>query len=368
VFPNIDPSDVNAKVIYFDDGRALFAVPATPEGVLAVAPGNLAVDTTVGVLYVKASAASLNTGWVMLGSVAIGGAITGATQGSVLFAGPGGILAQDNTNLFWDDTNNDLDLGHDIILDASANARIRNTAGTSFFQLNGADVQLVTQSTDRLIGLSADQVVLQGATQGPNLVINRAGVFGSTGRGVIVQAVGVAPIANVADACQYFVKDSAAGDANLYVRNEAGVESRLSGCAKQTTADEAHNSGAFTAVTGLSFNLEASTRYGFEARILTTGTIGEGVRARMNGTATATHIRYEGYEKNANVDGGQARATAMAGVVAAATAVTAATVYIFGGIQVNAGGTFAVEMDTNVNVGDDALVFLRQSYMRIWEN
>ena len=30
----------------------------------------------------------------------------GATAGSVLFAGVGGILAQDNANLFWDDTNN----------------------------------------------------------------------------------------------------------------------------------------------------------------------------------------------------------------------------------------------------------------------
>lgn len=33
------------------------------------------------------------------------------TIGSVLFAGTGGILAQDNTNLFWDDTNNRLGIG-----------------------------------------------------------------------------------------------------------------------------------------------------------------------------------------------------------------------------------------------------------------
>lgn len=39
---------------------------------------------------------------------AIGVAVTGATQGSVLFAGNAGILAQNNTAFFWDDTNHRL--------------------------------------------------------------------------------------------------------------------------------------------------------------------------------------------------------------------------------------------------------------------
>lgn len=40
--------------------------------------------------------------------MSIGGTITSATAGSVLFAGTGGILAQDNALFFWDDTNNRL--------------------------------------------------------------------------------------------------------------------------------------------------------------------------------------------------------------------------------------------------------------------
>lgn len=40
------------------------------------------------------------------GSIEIGGTIVGAIQGSVLFAGLGGVLAQDNFNLSFDDTNN----------------------------------------------------------------------------------------------------------------------------------------------------------------------------------------------------------------------------------------------------------------------
>lgn len=45
------------------------------------------------------------------GSMAIGGGITSATEGSVLFAGPFGVLAQDNGNFFYDDANNRLGIG-----------------------------------------------------------------------------------------------------------------------------------------------------------------------------------------------------------------------------------------------------------------
>ena len=52
------------------------------------------------------------TDWVNGSSLpAIGETITGATAGSVLFAGASGVLAQDNANLFWDDTNNRLGVG-----------------------------------------------------------------------------------------------------------------------------------------------------------------------------------------------------------------------------------------------------------------
>ena len=44
-------------------------------------------------------------------SMAIGGSITSATEGSVLFAGTSGVLQQDNANFFWDDTNNRLGIG-----------------------------------------------------------------------------------------------------------------------------------------------------------------------------------------------------------------------------------------------------------------
>ncbi len=45
------------------------------------------------------------------GGMSIGGSITSATAGSVLFGGASGVLQQDNANLFWDDTNNTLGIG-----------------------------------------------------------------------------------------------------------------------------------------------------------------------------------------------------------------------------------------------------------------
>jgi hypothetical protein len=45
------------------------------------------------------------------GSLVVGTTDTNATAGSVFFAGAAGVIQQDNANLFWDDTNNELGIG-----------------------------------------------------------------------------------------------------------------------------------------------------------------------------------------------------------------------------------------------------------------
>jgi len=76
------------------------------------ATGLQVYDTTLGSLNVYNG-----TSWIALGAggggggMAIGGSITSATAGSVLFAGTSGVLQQDNANFFWDDTNNRLSIG-----------------------------------------------------------------------------------------------------------------------------------------------------------------------------------------------------------------------------------------------------------------
>jgi len=78
--------------------------------IVSPATGLQVYDTTLGSLNVYNG-----TSWIALGAggggMAIGGSITSATAGSVLFAGTSGVLQQDNANFFWDDTNNRLGIG-----------------------------------------------------------------------------------------------------------------------------------------------------------------------------------------------------------------------------------------------------------------
>lgn len=57
------------------------------------------------------------------GGTAIDGTVTGATEGSVFFAGVSGVLAQDNANLFWDNSNNRLGVGINSALTSSLEVR-----------------------------------------------------------------------------------------------------------------------------------------------------------------------------------------------------------------------------------------------------
>lgn len=75
---------------------------------------------------------SANRTFTVAGSMSIGGLITSATAGSVLFAGTGGVLQQDNSQFFWDDTNNRLGLGITIPaekLDVSGNIKMSGGGG-----------------------------------------------------------------------------------------------------------------------------------------------------------------------------------------------------------------------------------------------
>ncbi len=62
--------------------------------------------------------------------------LSGLTQGSVVFAGVNGLVSQDNSNLFWDDTNNRLGIG---INSPEVKLHIKNS---------GASVQLLLQSLE----------------------------------------------------------------------------------------------------------------------------------------------------------------------------------------------------------------------------
>lgn len=76
------------------------------------------------------------------GGMAIGGTVTSGTAGSILFVGSGPVLAQDNANFAWDDTN-------DILKIQGKNAifRVPNGSGDNWFE-GGAGNTSVTGNTN----------------------------------------------------------------------------------------------------------------------------------------------------------------------------------------------------------------------------
>jgi hypothetical protein len=113
------------------------------------ATGLQVYDTTLGSLNVYNG-----TSWIALGaggggSMAIGGAITSATAGSVLFAGTSGVLAQDNANLFWDDANNRLGIGTATPLSTlHVNGTSRFVGSTFTSQISAAGRFLIGNPTE----------------------------------------------------------------------------------------------------------------------------------------------------------------------------------------------------------------------------
>ena len=91
------------------------------------------------------------------GGISIGDTITGATQGSVFFAGAAGVLAQDNANLFFDDSNNRLGVGT-----SSPQVALH-------IQENSLDEILRIESTDPTPGSnSAPDIIIKSAKQATN--------------------------------------------------------------------------------------------------------------------------------------------------------------------------------------------------------
>lgn len=100
------------------------------------------------------------------GSMAIGGSITSATAGSVLFAGTSGVLAQDNANFFWDDTNNRLGIGTSspsFGLDVAFSSRV--------FQNQNAVTSFTVSNTTAGSGSSAALTVTTDASGGSGQLI-----------------------------------------------------------------------------------------------------------------------------------------------------------------------------------------------------
>jgi hypothetical protein len=123
---------------------------------------------------------------------AIGDAVTSATEGSVLFAGAdagsGGVLAQDNSTLFWDDTNKRLGIGTDApgstlqVSAAAPSIRIKGDSNPAIWSLGMSSgtstllLQEVNQDPDvTALTVTYGGLVGIGTTPTHRLEVNSAG-------------------------------------------------------------------------------------------------------------------------------------------------------------------------------------------------
>lgn len=73
VNPVIDiDRDIPIQVYYLDSGTAIFKCVASPEGVVFAKEGSIAVSDT-GLVYVKSTSLSVNTGWEAIATIPSGG-------------------------------------------------------------------------------------------------------------------------------------------------------------------------------------------------------------------------------------------------------------------------------------------------------
>ena len=140
---NLSSTDVQAALLELQvsiDGLTVSPISSTDdlaEGVTNLYFTNERVDDRVAALLVAGTNITLtyNDGANTLtidasgggASLAIGSTVTSGTSGSILFVDSSGFLAQDNSALFWEDTNNTLILG-----DPGSEASSINLNGSSY--------------------------------------------------------------------------------------------------------------------------------------------------------------------------------------------------------------------------------------------
>jgi len=200
-----------------EDDNEYFHISSTGDGVSDAGKAYIAGNTGIGSttpLYKLDVAGSIKASGTIYGDLALGTVTpTGFTEGSVAFAGSGGTLAQDNANLFWDDSTNRLGLGTTTptvslevigagkfstnltvstgninLADSSGNVSIGNTSGA--LALSSSGLNLTTAgAVSGVTSLSMDNQLTNSyaSSAAINLTGNSSGItFAGTGTNQII--------------------------------------------------------------------------------------------------------------------------------------------------------------------------------------
>jgi len=143
--------------------------------------------------YVPYTGATNNVNLGAFQLTAAGVNISGLTTGSVLFAGASGALSQDNTNFFWDDSNNRLGIGNNtptealtvtgnmlLNLTGSTSVKIYNVTGINTYESAGPTLISSTGGNYINIKASGDFAIQTNGSGVNKLVISTSNSLGNT--------------------------------------------------------------------------------------------------------------------------------------------------------------------------------------------
>jgi len=159
------------------------------------------------------------------GGAAIGGLVTGGTEGSVLFVGAGGLLAQDNARFFYDDANNQLQLSSGavgntplkITLFAAQTGdafQVANSSGVVQFRIDSTGNVFGFNSTNGVYSVSGETRIMSSGSglrwDGATLFTNSPLDLGASGLGWRRQYFNesTAPAAPAANCVAIFAQDN----------------------------------------------------------------------------------------------------------------------------------------------------------------
>lgn len=182
--------------------------------------------------------------------------------------------------------------------------------------------------------------------------------------------LGTAPTASVTDACLTYVADAAAGDAQLFARNEAGFVSQLTGNLYTLDQDYPATTTTLANITGggiygnLSANVQAGKSYNFRAVLLLDANATGGWKVAMGGTCTATTFRAGVLAWGTSAGLVATLQVTALGSTTTGSGVNAYEIIIEGYISVNAAGTLTVQFAQNSASGTS---YVKEgSYFQCW--
>ncbi|MEJ0021750.1 MAG: hypothetical protein WDN47_04210 [Candidatus Doudnabacteria bacterium] len=176
----------NLDTSAFTAGDRLFLSPTTPGGFVTTQPAAPFFSMPIG-RVIKSDAVSGS-----IEVVATPFTIGAFTSGSMIFASPLGLTAQDNANLFWDNATKRLGIGDNT---PAATLTIGNgTAGSGLFEVFGANGNVTTQG-DITLANGGGSITATGG--GLTLVGGAASNLSTTAGNITLQPAGAGTTANV---------------------------------------------------------------------------------------------------------------------------------------------------------------------------